>query len=60
MASRAESREGDEQTVKVRLLADYWPQEDIRVTSGEVLDLPINDAMKLLSDGKAEYAGQMV
>lgn len=46
----------EEQTTPVRLTADYWPRADERVAAGEVIEVPVSQAMKLLEDGKAQRA----
>lgn len=48
-----------EQTTPIRLKAAYWPQEDQRVEAGEVVEVTIPEAMKMLQDGKAERADPM-
>lgn len=48
-----------EQTTPVRLKADYWPQEDQRLEAGNIVDVTISEAMKLIEHGKAERADPM-
>jgi hypothetical protein len=45
-----------EGTTPVLLLAAYWPQEDVRVNAGQVFDLPLTEAKRLIAAGKAERA----
>lgn len=47
------------QTTPIRLLNDYWPEEDQRVEAGNIIELPLNDAMKLLEQGKATRADKL-
>lgn len=53
------AKEIEEQTTPVRLRADYWPKADERVEAGNVIDVTIPEAMKLLESGKAERADPM-
>jgi len=46
----------DEVTTPVLMLYAYWPQEDVRVEKGQVIDLPIAQAKALIAAGKAERA----
>jgi hypothetical protein len=46
----------DEQTTPVLMLYAYWPQEDVRVEKGQVIDLPLSQAKALIAAGKAERA----
>lgn len=43
-------------TLRTRLLYDWWDGQGNRHSMGEVLDLVVNDAIKLINDGKAERA----
>jgi len=43
-------------TTPIRLLYDWWDGQGNRHTRGETVDLVINEARKLLDDGKAERA----
>ena len=40
----------------VKILYDYWPQEDVRVSKGQIIDLPLDEAKSLIAAGKAERA----
>lgn len=40
----------------VKLLRDFWPEEDKRVQSGEVIELPAATARLLIEAGVAERA----
>lgn len=53
------AKETEDQTTPVRLRADYWPKADERVEAGNVIDVSIPEAMKLLEAGKAERADPM-
>lgn len=48
--------EPKEATTPVRLLVDYWAEEDVRTPAGEVIEVPMSVAMDLLSEGKAQRA----
>lgn len=43
-------------TTPVKLLYAYWPEADMRVDEGTVIDLPFDEARRLLAEGKAERA----
>jgi hypothetical protein len=43
-------------TLKTRLLYDWWDGQGNRHARGEELDLALNEAVKLIQDGKAERA----
>jgi len=43
-------------TTPVKLLYAYWPEADVRVEVGNILDLPFDEARRLLAEGKAERA----
>lgn len=45
-----------DQTTPILLTSDYWPEADQRVCAGEVIEVPIPAAMKLIEDGKAKRA----
>lgn len=40
----------------VRLLRDYWPKDNVRVTAGEEIEVSIATAKELVSNGVAERA----
>lgn len=40
----------------VKLLRDYWPEEDQRQAAGATIELPSADAKRLISEGVAERA----
>ena len=43
-------------TTPVKLLRDYWPEENNRVLAGEVVELPSAEARRLIDAGVAERA----
>lgn len=45
-----------EKLTPVKLLRDYWPEEDKRVAAGTPLELPLAVAKSLIADGVAERA----
>lgn len=45
-----------EQTTPVKLKAAYWPEADQRVDEGEIIEVTIDQALKLIGEGKAERA----
>lgn len=45
-----------EQTTPIRLLSDYWRTEDDRVAAGEVIEVTMLEAMRLLEAQKAQRA----
>lgn len=47
------------QTTPVLLKADYWRTEDDRVETGQIIDVPIPEALKLIEEGKATRADPM-
>lgn len=53
------AKEQTEHTTPIELLADYWPEEDQRKPAGEVIDVTIPVAMKLIEEGKARRADPM-
>lgn len=40
----------------VTLLRDYWLEEDERTPAGTTIELPANEAKRLIADGVAERA----
>jgi hypothetical protein len=40
----------------VKLLYDFWLEEDARIEAGTVIDLPVAEAKRLIASGKAERA----
>ena len=51
---KSEPPKAKEKTAKVILTADYWPEEDKRVSAGESIDLPVSKARELIITGKAK------
>lgn len=45
-----------EPTTPIKMLYAYWPQEDVRVEAGQIIDLPLPQAKALIAAGKAERA----
>lgn len=45
-----------QQTVPCRLLYDWWDGQGIRHEHGKTLDLPLNEAKRLIGEKKAERA----
>jgi hypothetical protein len=45
-----------EATTPIKMLYAFWPQEDVRVDAGAIIDLPISKAKELIAAGKAERA----
>ena len=43
-------------TAPVKLIRDYWPEEDKRIAAGTKLDMPTADAKRLIEAGVAERA----
>ena len=43
-------------TTPVKMFYAFWPQEDVRVEAGQIIDLPIEQAKALIAAGKAERA----
>lgn len=43
-------------TAPVRLLYDVWDAEGERQPKGKVLEMPLDDAKRLIKEGKAERA----
>lgn len=43
----------------VKLIRDYWPEEDKRIEAGATLDMPVADAKRLIAAGVAERADPM-
>ncbi|HEX5935679.1 MAG TPA: hypothetical protein VFY63_16090 [Pseudorhizobium sp.] len=48
-----------EELYSVRLLYDWWDGQGIRHPRDEVVDLPLNEAKKLLAEGKGERADEL-
>lgn len=46
-------------TTPVRLLRDYFAEEDVRTPAGEVVDLPVAEAKRLVESGVALRADPM-
>lgn len=46
-------------TAPVKLLYDYWPDEDTRKPRGEVIELPTVEAKAMIANGKAVRADPM-
>ena len=40
--------------LKVELLYDFWPSEDVRIKAGEVIALPEKEAAEMVNIGKAK------
>jgi hypothetical protein len=40
----------------VKLLYDFWLEDDERIEAGTVIDLPVAEAKRLIASGKAERA----
>lgn len=40
----------------IRLLYDFWPEEDQRIPAGEVIKVAVEDAKAMIAAGKAERA----
>ena len=45
-----------EPTTPIKMNYAYWPQEDVRVEKGQIIDMPISQAKALIAAGKAERA----
>jgi hypothetical protein len=45
-----------ETTTPVLMKYAYWPEEDVRVDAGQVIELPLSQAKALIAAGKAERA----
>ena len=45
-----------ESTTPVLMKYAYWPEEDVRVDAGQVIELPLSQAKALIAAGKAERA----
>lgn len=43
----------------VKTLYAYWPDADVRIEAGQIIELPLDQAKKLIADGKAERADPM-
>ncbi|NTF35559.1 hypothetical protein [Agrobacterium rubi] len=48
-----------EELYPIRLLYDWWDGQGVRHPRDEVVDMPLNEANKLMSEGKGEYAGKL-
>lgn len=46
-------------TAPVKILYAYWPEEDVRVEAGEIIDMPLEQAKAMIAAGKAERADPM-
>jgi hypothetical protein len=51
--------EAAEEVYPIRLLYDWWDGQGVRHPRDEVVDMPLNEAQKLMDEGKGEYAGQL-
>lgn len=49
-----EEPKAKEKNRKVRLKFDFWPEEGVRKSAGEVISLPSSKAKELIDQGKAE------
>ena len=45
-----------ETTTPVLMKYAYWPEEDVRVDAGQVIELPLTQAKELIAAGMAERA----
>lgn len=43
-------------TVPVKMHYDFWAEEDVRTPAGTVIMLSVDDAKKVLAEGKGERA----
>jgi hypothetical protein len=48
-----------EEVYPIRLLYDWWDGQGVRHPRDEVVDMPLNEAEKLMGEGKGEYAGSL-
>lgn len=48
-----------EEVYPIRLLYDWWDGQGVRHPRDEVVDMPLNEAQKLMDEGKGEYAGKL-
>lgn len=51
---------GNDRTTPIRLLYDWWDGQGIRHEHGEVIDVPMNEAIKLIGEAKAERADPLL
>lgn len=49
----------DTKKAPVKLLHAYWPEEDVRVDAGQIIELPLAEAKTLIAANKAERADPM-
>jgi hypothetical protein len=57
MATKAPTTEPTiEPTTPVLMKYAYWPEADMRVDAGQVIELPLSQAKALIAAGKAERA----
>ena len=43
--------------VKIKLTRDYWPEADVRVKAGEVIEVAEADAKTVIASGLAVFEG---
>lgn len=48
-----------EEVYPIRLLYDWWDGQGVRHLRDEVVDMPLNEAQKLMDEGKGEYVGKL-
>jgi hypothetical protein len=52
-------RAAPEELYPVRLLFDWWDGQGLRHPKDDIVEIPLNEAKKLMDEGKGEYAGKM-
>jgi hypothetical protein len=55
-AEKATKAPKAEAKTPIKLLYDTWFEEDVRTAAGKVVSVPVSEAKKLISLGKAERA----
>lgn len=58
-AGSVQSAELADEVYPIRLLYDWWDGQGLRHPRDEIVEIPLNEAQKLMAEGKGEYAGKL-
>ncbi len=55
----AKGKAKKEELYPIRLLFDWWDGQGVRHSMDSIVEIPLNEAKKLMDEGKGEYAGKL-